>query len=46
MRCSEKNRTGEKNPTPVGHGIKDSIVAMDQGGSNIVSGGAGAMNPV
>jgi hypothetical protein len=33
---------GEKNPTPVGHGIKDSIVAMDQGGSNIVSGGAEA----
>ena len=31
---------GEKNPTPVGRGIKDSIVAMDQGGSNIVSGGA------
>ena len=30
---------GEKNPAPVWHGIKDPIVAMDQGGSNIVSGG-------
>jgi hypothetical protein len=31
--------TRQKNPTPVGRGTKDSIVAMDQGGSNIVSGG-------
>jgi len=29
----------EKNPAPVWHGIKDPIVAMGQGGSNIVSGG-------
>ena len=29
----------KKNPTPVWSGIKDSIIAMDQGGSNIVSEG-------
>jgi hypothetical protein len=29
----------EKNPAPVWHGIKSPIVAMGQGGSNIVSGG-------
>ena len=33
------NPSAKKNPTPVGHGIKDTIYAMDQGGSNIASGG-------
>jgi hypothetical protein len=32
-------RALKKIPAPVWHGIRDSIVAMDQGGSNIVSGG-------
>ncbi len=38
MRISDE--AGRKKPTPVGHGIKDSIVAMDQGESNIASGGS------
>ena len=32
-------RVTKKNPTPVRHGIQNPIVAMGQGGSNIVSGG-------
>ena len=47
LELSEFHHRPKKNPTPVGHGIKDTIVEMDQGGSNMLpAGDAEATRPV